>query len=1137
MHPRHFVLTAAASLLCTVYSPRSHANVPTLVRDINTVPIGVSSNPSFVGTLGGATFFAATDGIHGVELWKTNGTGAGTLMVQDIEPGAGSSNPTNFAVFGSRAYFVATTQVSGTKMWVTDGTSSGTYKLTDLILEAGFATPSAVGALGSTVLIGGGDASGLHLWGTDGTAAGTVLLADTSFTPTLHPNGFTVASNGKAYFAGFDNVNGAQPWVTDGTPAGTHLLAGQPPGLNSFSPTSFVQAGNYVYFVQSTNQVQNLFRIRLADDGIEQVTTGIGIEDYSSPPSLPLVPLGNLVLFVGTSAGVEQVWRSDGTAGGTYAICPFNSALGNSYVAPRFTVAGAHAFFVTVINAGASASYFASDGTVAGTVDIFDAGGFPPRVVGAAGSFYYFAPSQSGIYRSDGTVAGTKLIAGPALSIIPGTWLNFAGDSTAAYFGFVLTNATSGAADYVTGRYDSTADAMTILNHDASQPGDLFALSSGLLYFSINSPTLGIEPGVSDGTTAGTHLLADIAAEPSEAGSNPTGFVNFNGQLYFSASDGIAGQELWRSDGTAAGTQLAADVLAGPLGSNPFDLFVAAQSLMFFAYYGPSSGTSLWRYDPVTGTATTNPVVGPPYSCSTYATPTVQGLTYFTAYGNGVELWKTDGTPAGTASVPIPQGILSNPCSIVGYGGKAYVITQQFGANGAGYYLWGSDGTTAGTQALAFLGTQPFATPFFVIPYAGQLYFAGVDNTGMPTLWRSDGTATGTHSVATLPGSLGSLIGVVNNRLLFTGVSGSMPWSFDAASASFTAIPSVLYYQPGPIAEGGALAFFTGLDASHGLGPWVTDGTPAGTKALADAQGNYPGSVQWLGDFRGVAIYTAVNSSNAAGYWRSDGTVAGTHMIAPLATGQSVSVTNPTGLVVGNRFYFAVTDPVIGTELYSLLSDVPATTTTTLKAIPTSAIVGKSIVLTASVTPATGGSVPTGLVTFSDDAIKFGSVTLNAAGVAVLATATLAVGTHAITAAYAGDSGDAASTSAATTVTVTAKAPTVTIGISPSSIPEGGSATLIWSSTDAGGCTASGAWTGAETMQGSLVVMPAAAGTLTYTLACTGGGGVATGTATLTVTAAPKSGGGGGGAFDLIGLAALGVILIVRFRRRGCRAR
>ena len=78
-------------------------------------------------------------------------------------------------------------------------------------------------------------------------------------------------------------------------------------------------------------------------------------------------------------------------------------------------------------------------------------------------------------------------------------------------------------------------------------------------------------------------------------------------------------------------------------------------------------------------------------------------------------------------------------------------------------------------------------------------------------------------------------------------------------------------------------------------------------------------------------------------------------------------------------------------------------------------------------------------------------------------------------------------------------APTVTLSANPTSITVGQAATLSWSSTNATTCTASGAWTGERALNGSQSVVPTSAGTLTYSLACTGAGGTTSRSATLTV--------------------------------------
>lgn len=212
-------------------------------------------------------------------------------------------------------------------------------------------------------------------------------------------------------------------------------------------------------------------------------------------------------------------------------------------------------------------------------------------------------------------------------------------------------------------------------------------------------------------------------------------------------------------------------------------------------------------------------------------------------------------------------------------------------------------------------------------------------------------------------------------------------------------------------------------------------------------------------------------------------------------------------------------------------------TTTTLSVAPTSVTTGASVTFTATVTPTAGTTLPTGTVTFKDGTTTLGTGTVNGTGVAMYTSTSLAVGVHSIIATYGGDAGNSPSTSTAVGVTVTATVPTVTFTVAPVSIVLGSSATLTWSSTDASSCTASGAWTGAQSVNGTLVVTPNTAGSLSYALDCTGAGGTANGTATLTVTAPASGGGGGGGGgavdiWTLLTLALMGITRAAFHRRR-----
>ncbi len=84
------VVTASPGLRATPAQAARRADTPYLVKDI--WPGSSSSEPDILTNLNGPIFFQANDGVHGWELWKSDGTEAGTQMVKDINTGAGNSN-------------------------------------------------------------------------------------------------------------------------------------------------------------------------------------------------------------------------------------------------------------------------------------------------------------------------------------------------------------------------------------------------------------------------------------------------------------------------------------------------------------------------------------------------------------------------------------------------------------------------------------------------------------------------------------------------------------------------------------------------------------------------------------------------------------------------------------------------------------------------------------------------------------------------------------------------------------------------------------------------------------------------------------------------------------------------------------
>src|SRR5262249_20177292 len=128
-------------------------------------------------------FFTArdlTDGVtHGRELWKSDGTPEGTVLVKDIAPGPSDGFPDFLTNVGGTLFFTAFVPITGAGLWKSDGTAAGTVRVQDI-------NPGRAGSsIGSLTAVGGtlfftafAPETGTELWKSDGTAAGTVLVKD-----------------------------------------------------------------------------------------------------------------------------------------------------------------------------------------------------------------------------------------------------------------------------------------------------------------------------------------------------------------------------------------------------------------------------------------------------------------------------------------------------------------------------------------------------------------------------------------------------------------------------------------------------------------------------------------------------------------------------------------------------------------------------------------------------------------------------------------------------------------------------------------------------------------------------------------------------------------------------------------------
>src|SRR5216110_3545184 len=199
-------------LLLTVHlGPARAQDVPYLVKDINTATD--DSSPDGLTDVNGTLFFVASDPTNGRELWKSDGTAAGTVLVKDINPGPGDSSPDGLTDVNGTLFFVAS-DANGCELWKSDGTAAVTVLVKDINPGPGDSSPDGLTNVNGTLFFAAFDpTTGRELWKSDGTAAGTVLVGDINPGPdSSNPHELT-AVGGRLFFAASEPNTGTELWA------------------------------------------------------------------------------------------------------------------------------------------------------------------------------------------------------------------------------------------------------------------------------------------------------------------------------------------------------------------------------------------------------------------------------------------------------------------------------------------------------------------------------------------------------------------------------------------------------------------------------------------------------------------------------------------------------------------------------------------------------------------------------------------------------------------------------------------------------------------------------------------------------------------------------------------------------------
>lgn len=222
------------------------------VKDIN--PGANASAPDYLVNLGGVLYFAANDGVHGAELWRSDGTAAGTYMVKDIGPGGFGSEPRDLVAMNGVLYFSASTGAAGRELWRSNGAAGGTVMIKDILPGALGSNPVKMTPMNGKLFFWldtypEAPSTG-QLWQSDGTAAGTRLVKDID-----HSRYDLFNGDGTLYFCGYDPSHGLELWRSDGSSDGTYMLKDLAPGPENGAPRDFIMSGGWMCFVANERDV------------------------------------------------------------------------------------------------------------------------------------------------------------------------------------------------------------------------------------------------------------------------------------------------------------------------------------------------------------------------------------------------------------------------------------------------------------------------------------------------------------------------------------------------------------------------------------------------------------------------------------------------------------------------------------------------------------------------------------------------------------------------------------------------------------------------------------------------------------------------------------------------------------------
>ncbi|RLN92907.1 hypothetical protein BBJ28_00006860 [Nothophytophthora sp. Chile5] len=530
-----------------------------------------AASTSFLVAHTGGLLFSGWDPSLGQELWHSDGSEAGTVLLKDVFPGPGGSRPSHLTPFSkdNRVYFAAKGPHISWQIKSDYQDECQSFRSSSFDPNVFFAVAAQ------------------NVWDPD--EVSTMYADSRSATAILSCSYLLIAHFQTCYaYQTYDCPLGFR-WMS--TLEAHAVFMGTLPldGHDDEPLTYFDQCGWQGF--EWGGQVRKYFRFsdskklkltRTFTYALTQTTGAfkhVGFRDsYRLDTGFQTDLFAGVVCYWQPAAQEAtwgtQLWATDGTAEGTQRVAQISTNPEGSNPS-HFVELNARLYF-QASSTDFGAELWTTDGTREGTFLVADV------EFGSRSSAPCFLTAFDGriFFSADTQAVGRELWFSDGNSRF-----EFAGDQHAIVGTGLLL-------DICAGVGSSLPQNFAVLIPSTGPP---------LLLFQANDCMHGAELWVTDGTRAGTFLVLDI--RQGVLGSSPTYLVPFAGRIYFQADDGVHGAELWTTDGSAAGTSMLVDLAPGVSGSKPSFLTVLnsidapSDVLVFAAQVERDRLVEFWRSD------------------------------------------------------------------------------------------------------------------------------------------------------------------------------------------------------------------------------------------------------------------------------------------------------------------------------------------------------------------------------------------------------------------------------------------------------------------------------------------------------------------------------------------------------------